>query len=235
MKKLLLLLLIAPMIGNSQNNDVYNININGLNFIGVEQFLTFEHTNINTEITVPENEYWMVFAYTSQLKVFVQGISEQYGYLNRWSDYSIIDGTFYQNFNPVQNLLEGGTRFYFYDDDRDPDDEETPPTLDDCTECFVRVIKFQTVAYQNSIASNEFKNFQNKSNSPVLFPNPTSSLLALNSDKEYNIEVYDMAGNKVMALTGNNINMAHLSTATYIVKATDKSNSEELTYKVVKN
>ena len=70
---------------------------------------------------------------------------------------------------------------------------------------------------------------------PTLYPNPTSSLLALNSDKEYDIEVYDMAGNKVMALTGNNINMAHLSTATYIVKATDKSNNEELTYKVVKN
>ena len=30
--------------------------------------------------------------------------------------------------------------------------------------------------------------------------NPTSSLLALNSDKDYDIEVYDMAGNKVMAL-----------------------------------
>ena len=72
-------------------------------------------------------------------------------------------------------------------------------------------------------------------NKPILFPNPTSSLLALNSDKEYDIEVYDMAGNKVMALTGNNINMEHLSTATYIVKATDKSNNEELTYKVVKN
>ena len=70
---------------------------------------------------------------------------------------------------------------------------------------------------------------------PTLYPNPTSSLLALNSDKEYNIEVYDMLGNKVMALTGNNINMAHLSTATYIVKATDKSNNEEMTYKVVKN
>ena len=68
-----------------------------------------------------------------------------------------------------------------------------------------------------------------------MFPDPTSSLLALNSDNEYDIEVYDMAGNKVMSLTGNNINMAHLSTATYIVKATDKSNNEELTYKVVKN
>ena len=70
---------------------------------------------------------------------------------------------------------------------------------------------------------------------PTLYPNPTSSLLALNSDKEYDIEVYDMLGNKLMALTGNSINMAHLSTATYIVKATDKSNNEELTYKVVKN
>ena len=57
---------------------------------------------------------------------------------------------------------------------------------------------------------------------PTLYPNPTSSLLALNSNKEYDIEVYDMAGNKVMALTGNNINMAHLSTATYIVKVKNK-------------
>jgi hypothetical protein len=38
-----------------------------------------------------------------------------------------------------------------------------------------------------------------------------------------------------MALTGNTLNMANLSTATYIVKAIDKSNNEELTYRVVKN
>ncbi len=87
----------------------------------------------------------------------------------------------------------------------------------------------------NSLSSNYPEAIQNNSRTPVLFPNPTSSLLALNSDKEYDIEVYDMTGNKVMALTGNNINMEHLSTATYIVKATDKSNNEELTYKVVKN
>ena len=74
-----------------------------------------------------------------------------------------------------------------------------------------------------------------KQTTPTLYPNPTSSLLALNSDKEYDIEVYDMLGNKIMALTGNSINMEHLSTATYIVKATDKLNKEELTYKVVKN
>ena len=87
----------------------------------------------------------------------------------------------------------------------------------------------------NSLSYKEPETIKNNSNTPVLFPNPTSSLLALNSDKEYDIEVYDMLGNKLMALTGNSINMEHLSTATYIVKATDKSNNEELTYKVVKN
>lgn len=73
------------------------------------------------------------------------------------------------------------------------------------------------------------------SNNLIFYPNPTSSLLALNSDKEYDIEVYDMAGNKVMALTGNTIDMSHLSSATYIVKALDKVENEEVSYKVVKN
>ena len=82
----------------------------------------------------------------------------------------------------------------------------------------------------NGLASNE-----PQQTTPVLYPNPTSSLLALNSDKEYDIEVYDMAGNKVMALTGNTIDMSHLSSATYIVKALDKVENEEVSYKVVKN
>ena len=38
------------------------------------------------------------------------------------------------------------------------------------------------------------------------------------SDKEYDIEVYDMAGNKVMALTGNTIDMSHLSSTHTLLK-----------------
>ena len=67
------------------------------------------------------------------------------------------------------------------------------------------------------------------------YPNPTTSIVSLQGGKEYNIEVYDMAGNKVMALTGNTIDMSHLSSATYIVKALDKVKNEEVSYKVVKN
>jgi len=68
-----------------------------------------------------------------------------------------------------------------------------------------------------------------------LFPNPTTSEVALNSDKQYDIEVYDILGKKVMELTGNTINMEHLSSATYIVNALDTETNERLSYKVIKH
>jgi len=68
-----------------------------------------------------------------------------------------------------------------------------------------------------------------------LFPNPTTSKVALNSDNQYDIEVYDILGNKVMELTGNTIDMEHLSSATYIVNALDTETNERLSYKVIKN
>jgi hypothetical protein len=122
------------------------------------------------------------------------------------SDYDINDNLFFK----------GGTKFTF-------------------VENYFRVIIYEYSLDGNSLSYNETETIKNKSNTPILFPNPTSSLLTLNSDKEYNIEVYDMAGNKVMALTGNTIDMSHLSSATYIVKALDKVENEEVSYKVVKN
>jgi hypothetical protein len=73
------------------------------------------------------------------------------------------------------------------------------------------------------------------SNTITIYPNPTTSILTIEGNKDYQIKLYDLLGNKVLETEGNNINMGHLSTATYIVKATDKSNNEELTFKVVKN
>ena len=72
-------------------------------------------------------------------------------------------------------------------------------------------------------------------NKMKLFPNPTNSTLALNSDKDYEIEVYDMAGKKVMEAVGNTLDMSTLSNATYIIKAFDKATKETSSYKVVKN
>ena len=71
-------------------------------------------------------------------------------------------------------------------------------------------------------------------NSVKLFPNPTTSEVALNTEKTYEIEVFDILGNKVMELVGNSINMEHLSNATYIVNALDVETQESLSYKVIK-
>ena len=69
----------------------------------------------------------------------------------------------------------------------------------------------------------------------MAFPNPTNSELALNSDKQYEIKVFDLNGRKVMETTGNSLDMSILTNATYIVKAFDKESKETNTYKVVKN
>ena len=229
MKKLLLLLLIAPIIGNSQQTNIYDFNINGLNFIGDEWFVTFNHFSPNTEITIPNNEYWFFMSEGVDLLVSIQKL-EDFGYLNFSTDTNYVNSDEHFHFHPAMNLISGGSSFYFEDWE-----ESQTPSADSCNECVVRVFKFETTKFQNSLSYNEPETIKNNSNTPVLFPNPTSSLLALNSDKEYDIEVYDMTGNKVMALTGNTIDMSHLSSATYIVKALDKVENEEVSYKVVKN
>ena len=227
MKKLLLLLLITPLFVHSQN--IYDLNLNGLNFIGVDYLKTYEHYTEDDHITIPDNEYWLFFLEDSYVYFQLYALEEfGFGAYMAGESYSR-DGTDYNQFSIYTHLLEGGTKFYF------EDGEDGMITTESCDDCIVRIFKFETTKYQNSLSYNEPETIKNNSNTPVLFPNPTSSLLALNSDKEYDIEVYDMAGNKVMALTGNTIDMSHLSSATYIVKALDKVENEEVSYKVVKN
>ena len=228
MKKLILLLLIAPMIVNSQETDIYDININGLNFIGDEWIKTFEHYSEDQHITIPDNEYWYFFLDNSYLVLQLSGL-EEYGFeFDASTDTNLVNSNEFNHFNPYVNLLGGGNKFYFEDGD------QGIITTESCDDCIVRVFKYETTKFQNSLAYNESPSDINLFR-PTLYPNPTSSLLALNSDKVYDIEVYDMAGNKVMALTGNTIDMSHLSSATYIVKALDKVENEEVSYKVVKN
>ena len=189
MKKLLLLLLVAPMIGNSQM-----LNLPVSDAIIMKQGETYP---------VPDGQI---------LQLVSSHINEN-GLIAIYGDYWTLEEA---NFTIYNNSQYGNAVF--------PSGTKITWNRDNLITFILFDLNAQNLAYNVPQQS-----------TPTLYPNPTSSLLALNSDKEYDIEVYDMAGNKVMALTGNNINMEHLSTATYIVKATDKSNNEELTYKVVKN
>ena len=93
----------------------------------------------------------------------------------------------------------------------------------------------QFKSYYNYVKLSSLSNISSQLNDVTIYPNPTTSIVTLQGGKQYDIEVYDMAGNKVMALIGNTIDMSHLSSATYIVKALDKVENEEVSYKVVKN
>ena len=245
MKKLLLLLLIAPILGFGQVlTDVFyvwqkydDVNDDGrapiINTSSDEHFLV-----------VPNNKIWAIqtiqnYHYRSTSEGWITSNVSGWHYAAN-GNYKTVD--LYIHSNPAINdefissmdygegnkmyvnyllgdLIPSGTKFFYFTGTNQ--------------KSLLKIYEYSLDS--NSLSYNEPETIQNNSNTPVLFPNPTSSLLALNSDKEYDIEVYDMAGNKVMALTGNTIDMSHLSSATYIVKALDKVDNEEVSYKVVKN
>lgn len=74
----------------------------------------------------------------------------------------------------------------------------------------------------------------NYSKSITIYPNPTTSIVTLKGEKQYDIKVYTLLGKQVMALSGNTIDMSHLSPAIYIVKVVDKTNNKEESYKILK-
>ena len=249
MKKLLILLLL-PVFGFGQN-------LVDIHYFTIENFGTTQPNDFNDSVfkfergdifpddpydtrveklTVPDGKYWKIV----HCQHFNQSSSANNYFRGRQSTIVNVPELVIYNrfFDPLKNENYGTTnpRYSYTKYDTTNPFFLSPGTIFTIgnTNIALIVVYEYTIDDSNSLSSNYPENIQN-SNTPILFPNPTSSLLALNSDKDYDIEVYDMLGNKLMALTGNSINMEHLSTATYIVKATDKSNNEELTYKVVKN
>ena len=94
------------------------------------------------------------------------------------------------------------------------------------------IIEFNAPSTQTgTLALNEIKEINNKIE---LFPNPTNSKIALNSEKNYTIEVYDMQGQIVMKDKGNTVDLSNLSNAVYILKAYDNYEKTTTSYKVVK-
>ena len=247
MKKLLLLLLIAPVLGFGQVlTDVFYVWQNFDQNQSKINAIDLNHTDNHTEyfFTVPDGKFWVIME--KHIFGIYSGALYDNGFLfsgNNCKIYLKEDNAI--NNSPRQNHILSssagpyllphinvqlgysriyeGTTFFLDGEDNSPNNRYT------------KYLIYEYSLDGNSLSYNEPETTKNNSNTPVLFPNPTSSLLALNTDKEYDIEVYDMAGNKVMALTGNTIDMSHLSSATYIVKALDKVENEEVSYKVVKN
>ena len=146
-----------------------------MNFIGDEWIKTFEHYSEDQHITIPDNEYWYFFLDNSYLVLQLSGL-EEYGFEFATStDTNLVNSNEFNHFNPYVNLLGGGNKFYFEDGD------QGIITTESCDDCIVRVFKYETTKFQNSLAYNESPSDINLFR-PTLYPNPTSSLLALNME-----------------------------------------------------
>ncbi len=67
-----------------------------------------------------------------------------------------------------------------------------------------------------------------------LFPNPTDSVLFLNTNIPHKIEVYDLGGRKIIESVGIEIDISSLSNATYVVKIIDLQSDEFVSKKIIK-
>lgn len=216
MEKLLLLLLIAPVIGLGQITFTKNGND--------DASLPENQDRISGTVWLTRgNQYGIYNAFdqnsarnqtTSRIKLAL-GSTENLSTLNfesisRWGKkFNEIDGIWF-NENLVLQLTDTNE---YYD--------------------------FTMTSWENNgsfsyTRSSTALSLKDYTNTISIYPNPTTSIVTLQGGKQYDIKVYDMAGNKVMALSGNTIDMSHLSSATYIVKAFDKVYNQEVSYKVVK-
>ena len=67
-----------------------------------------------------------------------------------------------------------------------------------------------------------------------IYPNPTTSIITIQEEGVYNIEVYSLQGRKLIIHRGNSIDLSALSNAMYLIKATNTANKQQQIYKVIK-
>ena len=60
-------------------------------------------------------------------------------------------------------------------------------------------------SYYNYVKLSSLSNISSQLNDVTIYPNPTTSVVTLQGGKQYDIEVYTLQGKKVMALTGNTL------------------------------
>ena len=206
MKKLLSLLFVTVLLQvNAQNAASATTPLPSNPVSNILLLSCTDYSGIGNAITVPQGKFWRIL-YKSGSNEWI-AVSQYIGA----NTYTTI------GWNNFEILLPEGTQV-FYNENAN------------CTGGFINVAQYD-YSTGESLSYNDIKPIEDRIK---LFPNPTTNQLALNSDKDYQIEVFDLSGNKVMELKGNTINVEHLSSATYIVNAIDLETKESLSYKVVK-
>lgn len=82
---------------------------------------------------------------------------------------------------------------------------------------------------------NEFLSIENFNNENIkLIPNPTDGIIHVDSNKNYQIEVFSNAGKSVLKTFGNKVDIAQMQNGIYFVKLADENTGNVISYKVIK-
>ena len=68
-----------------------------------------------------------------------------------------------------------------------------------------------------------------------LVPNPTNGIIHINSNKNYQIEVFSNDGKSVLKTFGGKVDITKMPNGIYFIKLTEGNLGKSLTYKVIKN
>ena len=69
----------------------------------------------------------------------------------------------------------------------------------------------------------------------VFFPNPSNSIIKLNAEKNYKIQLFDINGKLLYENIGNSLDISKFDNALYIVKLFDLISNRSIDLKVIKN
>tara|TARA_S200000501_G_C20810350_1_gene738068 strand:- start:255 stop:1229 length:975 start_codon:yes stop_codon:yes gene_type:complete len=82
---------------------------------------------------------------------------------------------------------------------------------------------------------NEFLSIENFNNENIkLIPNPTDGIIHVDSNKNYQIEVFSNTGKSVLKTFGNKVDIAQMQNGIYFVKLADENTGNVISYKVIK-
>lgn len=68
----------------------------------------------------------------------------------------------------------------------------------------------------------------------LIYPNPTANKIFIQYDNDFNVQLYDVVGKKVLSTSDKSINMNSFKSGTYILKLTNEQN-ESHSFKIIKN
>ncbi|GAA4270658.1 T9SS type A sorting domain-containing protein [Hyunsoonleella aestuarii] len=78
------------------------------------------------------------------------------------------------------------------------------------------------------------KDFEKEFGAIVIYPNPTTSVLKIDSNKNLSFELYSLFGQQILKTKNSTIEMSYLPKTVYLLKVTDEDSHFSKSYKIVK-